>query len=131
MNLEPLYAQVPTLTQLLSQLIQYNWARKFPTAGPRTHRTQPEPSPGNEVETSGACQEQLSGVWDSRPTVGDIWNVSTTNNKLKSAKQQSGPSDVNRLYKNLTSSVICSNIKLLFDRPILRETFSHPVLPYL
>ena len=53
-NLETLKVQISTLIQLLTQLIQDNSARNSPTAGPRTHRTQPEPSPGSGVKTSRA-----------------------------------------------------------------------------
>ena len=51
-NLEPLSAQISTLTQLLKQLIQDNSARNSPIAGPRTHWTQPGHSPDSEVGTS-------------------------------------------------------------------------------
>ena len=37
-DVEPLHAQITTLTQMMSKLIQDNWARVNPLAGSRDHR---------------------------------------------------------------------------------------------
>ena len=57
-NLEPVNAQISTLTQLLTQLIQNKSARNSSTVGPRTHRTQP----GHSLDSDMGISRTLPGT---------------------------------------------------------------------
>ena len=50
-NLEPLHAQISTLTEMMGRLIQGNWGREFTTASTRQPRLQSE-SPFTEITGS-------------------------------------------------------------------------------
>ena len=66
-NLGPLKEQIPTLTQLLNDLIQQSPARNSPTADIRTQQTQAKRSPNHESRTSRASPAGLIGNTGSPP----------------------------------------------------------------
>ena len=66
-NLEPLNAQILTLTQLLNHLIQDNSARTIPTADFCTHRPQTEPPFSREARISITLPGTAVGRTELRP----------------------------------------------------------------
>ena len=67
-NLEPLKAQISTLTQLLTQLIQDNSATTNPTTGPELTVRKFKLCYLEKLDPPEPCQEQLLEIGDSRLT---------------------------------------------------------------
>ena len=66
-NLEPLKEKIPTLTQLLDQLILESSARTSPTVDTRSQQTRTRRSPSHEAGTSRALPAREIGSRGSPP----------------------------------------------------------------
>ena len=78
-KLEPLNAQITTLTQLLTQLYQVNSDKTTPTAGPRIHSSQAEPPLIRETGPFRALPGTDIGVTGLSPDKGGFYGVTIEN----------------------------------------------------